>query len=244
MAAGLQWMIDVALWVASLPGAVGRIAAFGCGPLLVITAGLLVLCLLKTPLRWAGVLLLAIGCIWAVRTPLPDVLVAHSGNLVAVRTGEGNLSLIRRGGDSFAIKEWLAADADSRVPSDPTLTRDVRCDDIGCLVRLQDGTLVSVALAAEAFEDDCRLAGLIVTARRAPAGCGAAVIDRTLRERSGALAIRHRAGMWEITPARPDRYERPWLARPALESPAPAARSPKPANRDATPATDDLEPGD
>ena len=31
MGDGLQWMIDVALWVASLPGAVGRVTAFGPG---------------------------------------------------------------------------------------------------------------------------------------------------------------------------------------------------------------------
>ena len=32
-------MIAVALWVAQLPGAVGRIQAFGTGPLLLGTAG-------------------------------------------------------------------------------------------------------------------------------------------------------------------------------------------------------------
>src|SRR6266571_2355240 len=78
MGDGLQWMIDVALWVASLPGAVGRVTAFGTGALLVITAGLLVVCLLRTPLRWIGALILALGIVWAVRTPLPDVLVARS----------------------------------------------------------------------------------------------------------------------------------------------------------------------
>ena len=47
-------MIAVALLVASLPGAVGRIAAFGIGPLLLCTAGLVLLCLLRSPLRWSG----------------------------------------------------------------------------------------------------------------------------------------------------------------------------------------------
>ena len=46
MGYGLDWMIAVALWVTSLPGAVGRITAFGVGPLLLGTAGLVVL--------WAG----------------------------------------------------------------------------------------------------------------------------------------------------------------------------------------------
>ena len=61
MGEGIGWMIAVALWVASLPGAVGRMAAFGVGPLLLGSAGLVVLCLLKSPLRLAGVALLALA---------------------------------------------------------------------------------------------------------------------------------------------------------------------------------------
>src|SRR6185503_11388788 len=58
MGEGIDWMIAVALWVANLPGAVGRIPAFGIGALLVATAGLAVLGLLKSPLRWCGAALI------------------------------------------------------------------------------------------------------------------------------------------------------------------------------------------
>ena len=61
MGDGIDWMIAVALWVASLPGAVGRMAAFGVGPLLLGTAGLVVLCLLQTPLRWSGAAAVALA---------------------------------------------------------------------------------------------------------------------------------------------------------------------------------------
>jgi competence protein ComEC len=44
MGQGIDWMISVALWVTSFPGALGRMAAFGTGPLLLCTAGLAVLC--------------------------------------------------------------------------------------------------------------------------------------------------------------------------------------------------------
>jgi competence protein ComEC len=54
MGQGIDWMNAVALWVASLPGAVGRMPAFGIGPLLLGTAGLLFICVLRTPLRWSG----------------------------------------------------------------------------------------------------------------------------------------------------------------------------------------------
>ncbi len=37
MGDGIDWMIAVALFVAHLPGAVGRVAAFGTGPLLLVT---------------------------------------------------------------------------------------------------------------------------------------------------------------------------------------------------------------
>jgi competence protein ComEC len=49
MGDGIDWMTFVAVWVPNLPGAVGRIAAFDTGPLLTVTAGSIVVCLLKTP---------------------------------------------------------------------------------------------------------------------------------------------------------------------------------------------------
>src|SRR4051794_31362581 len=57
---GIDWMIAVAQWVAALPGAVGRIAAFGTGPLIAASLGIILLGLLRTPLRWSGAGALAI----------------------------------------------------------------------------------------------------------------------------------------------------------------------------------------
>src|SRR5438876_7173241 len=54
MEVGIDWMIVVTQWVAALPGAIGRMAAFGTGPLLASTAGIILLGLLRTPLRWTG----------------------------------------------------------------------------------------------------------------------------------------------------------------------------------------------
>src|SRR5208282_6476037 len=54
MGYGIEWMDAVAVWVASLPGAFGRVTTFGAGPLLLATAGLLITGLLRTPLRWTG----------------------------------------------------------------------------------------------------------------------------------------------------------------------------------------------
>ena len=54
MGIGIDWMIVVTQWVAALPGAIGRMAAFGIGPLIAASVGIILLGLLRTPLRWSG----------------------------------------------------------------------------------------------------------------------------------------------------------------------------------------------
>src|ERR1700716_4626859 len=54
MGVGIDWMIAVTEWVAGLPGAIGRMAAFGIGPLIGSSLGIILLGLFRPPLRWAG----------------------------------------------------------------------------------------------------------------------------------------------------------------------------------------------
>jgi competence protein ComEC len=244
MGEGVGWMIAVALWVASLPGAVGRMAAFGVGPLLLGSAGLVTLCLLKSPLRLAGVAFLGFATLWAVRTPQPDILIAGDAASLAVRGSDGRLAIVRTGSDLFAVRQWLGADADARSHTDPNLGAGIRCDQAGCVGRLADGRLIALARTMEAFEEDCRRAAVITSPREAPAQCAALVIDRNVLRKTGAVALRRTADGFALRAVRPDGYDRPWAqARPAaaIAPPASAARRPPP---DATPRPADLEPGD
>jgi competence protein ComEC len=247
MGDGIDWMIAVALWVAQLPGAVGRIAAFDVGPLLLGTAGLAVLCLLKTPLRWTGALVVAAGCLWATQAPLPDVLVAADGQSIAVRGSDGRLAILRGGNDSFATREWLAADGDSRAINDASLRAGFTCDNAGCIGRLANGMLVALARAPGALEEDCRRATLVVTPRTAPPGCAATIIDRKVLRANGAVALRLVENKWAVKVARPAGSSRPW-ARSAMDADPAAFLMPftpvRPVARDATPRSEDLRPGD
>jgi competence protein ComEC len=244
MGEGIEWMMRVASWVTSFPGALGRVAAFGPGSLLLCTAGLVVLCLLRTPLRFIGALMMGGAIILMIRAPQPDVLIAADGSAVALRGANGRLSMIKSGNDVFAFREWLAADADSRTPKDDTLGEGIRCDAAGCVGRLRDGSLVAIAKTIQAFEEDCRRAVLVVSNRDAPPGCAALVIDRGVWRRSGAIALRRRGEEFEITAARPPGYDRPWVRALAPDGDGlpPSRAAPQP--RDATPRADDLEPGD
>jgi competence protein ComEC len=210
MGHGIAWMDAVALWVASLPGALGRIGAFGTGPLLLGTAGLILICLLRSPLRLSGAALAAIASLWALATPAPDLLVAPDGRALAVRGPSGLFSVAKSEGTAFAIGEWLAADGDGRAVDDPSLGKGVSCDDAGCLAQLADGKRVSLALSAAAFAEDCRRAAVVVTPRQGPRHCAALLIDREVWRRTGAVALKRDGNGFEMIAARPPGYDRPW----------------------------------
>src|SRR5262249_28742445 len=181
MGYSIEWMNAVGLWVASLPGAYGRVSLFGVGPLLLATIGFLLIGLLKTPLRWSGTVAALAAAIWAASAPRPDVLIAGDGRGFAVRGIDGRLAIHHSGGDSFAIREWLAADADGRDVHDPSLGQGIACDPSGCVAKLADGAMVSYVLTPEAYEEDCARAALVVASRGdPPEDSRATVIGRAL----------------------------------------------------------------
>ena len=244
---GIDWMIAVTQWVARLPGAVGRITAFGTGPLIAASAGIIVLGLLRTPLRWAGGAMLLLALAWAFMVPQPDVLISGDGRNVAVRGRDGRLHLMRTGKDAFLIKEWLAADADSRAPSDASLNEGASCDEAGCVVQMADGGLVALALRSEALGDDCARASLIVSARQPPRSCGASVIDRERLQRQGGLALLRTSGGFAIDAVGAGGADRPWAPTKAGDTEPEMVLGARPSAQrapDATPAEADLQVDD
>jgi competence protein ComEC len=236
MGIGLDWMIFIAQWVASLPGAVGRIGAFGVGPLLFGTAGLLLICLLRTKLRWSGAFVMATAAIWAVKTEPPNIYAGFDGRAAAVRGANGKLSAMINGRDSFALKEWLAADGDARKPDDPSLKESIRCDNLGCIARMLDGRLIALTLSPQALAEDCRRTAVIITTLRAPENCQALVIDGRVTQARGAVALF--GDRLDMVVARPPGYRRPWS--PGGDLPERRGRLPT----DATPAPGDLDVDD
>jgi len=247
MGIGIDWMIVVARWVADLPGAIGHMAAFGIGPLILASLGMILIGVLRTPLRWSGAVMLVLAATWAVSATRPDILISGGGRSVAVRGRDGHLHLMQIAKDIFLVKEWLAADADPRSASDPSLTDGVSCDETGCVVPMADGALVAQALQPEALADDCARAVLIVTTRQAPQPCAAAVIDRARLHPQGALALTRKANEFSVDAVRSKGLDRPWS--PAIPSEIEndatlVARPSAPRAQDATPSETDLQAED
>jgi len=240
---GIDWMIAVAQWVSALPGAVGRIAAFGTGPLLAASLGIILLGLLRTPLRWSGAGAIAIAVAWALAAPRPDILISADGHSVGVRGRDGRLHLMRTAKDTFLVKEWLAADADARLPGDTALADGVSCDEAGCVAQLADGGFVALALRSEALADDCARAAVIVTSRQAPSRCAALVIGQERLQKQGAISFWRTRGEFAIDVVRPNGVDRPWS--PAVDDQTEpensTARAAPARPADATPAEADLQ---
>jgi competence protein ComEC len=243
---GIDWMIGVAQWVAALPGAIGRMAAFGTGPLVAASLGIILLGLLRTPLRWSGAAVLALAVIWALAVPQPDILISGDGHSIGVRGRDGRLHLMRTAKETFLQKEWLAADADPRPPGDASLSEGVSCDGAGCVVRMADGALVALALRPEALTDDCVQAALVVTARPAPGACGALVVDQERLRRQGAMALRKSRDGFAVDAVKPKGVDRPWSPAVAgdTESETNLVRPVAPRAVDATPSEVDLQADD
>jgi competence protein ComEC len=141
------------------------------------------------------------------------------------------------------LKEWLAADADVRLPGDPSLAEGVSCDEAGCVAQMADGGLVTLALRPEALADDCERAALVVTARQAPPACPSPVMSEDRLRSQGAMALRRTRNGFAIDAVRPKGIDRPWSpampgepeAEPNLVRPAVGRAV------DATPSEADLQ---
>lgn len=181
--------------------------------------------------------------VWAGFTPQPDVLITGDGQSAAFRGGDGRLSVLHVGRDSFAVKEWLAADADARTPKDATLSNGVTCDAIGCIGKLGDGRLISMVLGIEAFAEDCARAVVVVSQREAPTGCGATLVDRAVWQTHGAIALRWTGDRFAQKITLAPNYDRPWTHRtPAAAGSAQANQ--RRTSREADPNSADLDAAD
>ena len=240
MGLGIDWMIAVTKFVAALPGAIGRITAFGTGPTIAASIGIILLGLLRTPLRWGGAAVLIFSVIWALAVPQPDILISGDGRNVAVRGRDGRLHLMKTAKDAFLINEWLAADADGRQAGDAALADGVSCDDEGCVVQMADGGIVALSLKPDGLADDCERAALLVTANPVPRECAAAVIDVARLRSQGTTALRRTDRGFVVEAVKPRGVSRPWaLAGQSTQDTELATAAPRvaaPRAVDATPA--------
>ncbi len=112
MGLGLDWILGVARWTASLSGARGTVVSPGIWVLPLLTIGALTLILWQGRARLLGVApMIAALALW-MQAERPSVLIADTGGLVGVLTEQGRALSTGRGAGFIALN-WLENDGDA-----------------------------------------------------------------------------------------------------------------------------------
>ena len=209
---GLAWMVTVAERTAAWSAGLGGVSALPASALLLMVAGFLWLALWRERWRLAGIVPIVLALPIALLVARPDILIDEGATAVAVRGDNGRFSILGGKGADFDVENWLRADADIRPADAADLARGVACDAGGCVGRLADGAIVALTNRRDAFSDDCRMAGIVVSHFDAPPGCGshALVVDRPALDRFGAHAVYVESSGYRVETAYPD-VRRPFM---------------------------------
>lgn len=205
-------VLDVSAWVGGFSGSTVVVPALGAGALALLSAGLLVLTIPASQLRWFALIPAGAGLAFAAMPHRYDIYVDRNGAGAAIRNRLGELTIVGKPSD-FVVEQWLRADGDGRRSDDASLKQAARCDRLGCVVETETQRAVAIVQEFSAFEDDCRRAAIIITRLDAPSNCGASVVlDRKALAERGATAIRLTSEAAEIQSVKKGREVLPWTA--------------------------------
>lgn len=182
---GLRRVMDIAHWASSLEGAV--VGASAADPALVALYGL-GFAFLVIGLGWmrvsGAVLIMAAMALFMVQSP-PQMMISDGGVVLARFQDEETYSVTDRRRGRFDARVFLQRVGISATPERAALS----CDSLGCTGRTTDGLVLAVAGSAEALEDDCLHADLIVFDGEVSAWrkrrCRALVLDDVARAELG-----------------------------------------------------------
>lgn len=165
---GVDMVISVAAWTASLPGAVQLVPSIPAAGFLLSVCGLFTAAILKAPWRLTGLgfLLLAIPLSLGAQTP--DVFLSRDLRNVGVRLeGEGPaLALLSKRRDRFTVELWLRSMA--QEPEMKAQAHWAACDDERCYQLLPGGGEIAVVETAAALTPACERAAIVVLRTSAP----------------------------------------------------------------------------
>ena len=212
--AGIAMIMWAARHIGSWPGATLHLYAFAPWAIVFLSLAVLSAVIWRSWLfRATAIPLALIGLYGAASGPTFDVAVAATGDAIALRGGDGKLTVLGHRPSLFASEQWLRADADGRKAG--SAVDASACDSLGCVGILPDGRAVALVLNKSAFAEDCTRAAVIVTPLFAPPGCAAGlIIDRDSLAITGSLTLSELGRHWQITAARAVDEDRPWSRAP------------------------------
>jgi competence protein ComEC len=198
--ATLRFLLWLAHATADAPGAVATLPSMPAAAFALMIAGSLWILLWRTGWRRLGLLPLAIGAIWALATPAPDLIVTGDGRHLALRTKDGSYALLRsKAGDYIRDLLTETSGSDSELSALEDLPQ-ARCNRDLCTADIvRDGhrwrliaTRSSLLIPWRDLTRACADADIVVSDRWLPPACMPRWLkaDRTALRRTGGLTIR------------------------------------------------------
>ena len=231
-ARALALLLWIAHAVAAAPGSVAALPVMPAASFALMVAGGLWVGLWRTRGRFAGLVPLVAGALWAAATPRPDLLVTGDGRHVALRTDDGDVALLRdRAGDftRAVLAENGGVDSDALVAL--AERPKARCSSDLCVAEtLRGGRRWRIAATRSGYPVAwrelvavCADSDIVVSDRRLPRGCQPRWLrlDRGSLSRTGGVAVRFVDG--EVRTVQGTSHH-PWLDPPTVQPPFSGAK--------------------
>ena len=104
---GISYLISVCDLINGYPYALLYIQSFNTSGLILMITGLILLLIMRTKLRFCGILFLLLGILSAIQTPKPDLMIGDKGQTIAIRKEDGSLKFIARSDNLYLSRLWL-----------------------------------------------------------------------------------------------------------------------------------------
>lgn len=211
---GITLMLQAAQMVAGWPGAVTTVPALPQLSLILAILGGLWLFLWRGGWRWAGLSAFPAALLIAIFfNDRADLIVDGEGRNLAIRTPDGELSLLAGRAGAYGPMRWAAAEGKAAALRKADAAD---CDRLGCIAPMRGGYTLAYIRDSRALTDDCRVADIIVSrqpVRHCPSA--AMIVDYFDLWRAGAHTLHIRSdGTIMRRTAVAERGDRPWSNNP------------------------------
>lgn len=190
----------LAHWVASRPGAVTMLPAFGGGAFALFVAGGLWLGLWSGRVRWWGLVPALVGAVLVATVRPADLLVSGDGRHVGIVAGDGaSLFVLRESKSDFARDNLTEIAGMHGEPKLIGAWPGARCNRDACVVIIERGdrdwrvllTRSRAALPERALAASCERVDIVLSDRWLPGSCQPVWLkaDRRLLSQTGGLAF-------------------------------------------------------
>ena len=221
MSQGIALILDVAAWVADIPGAALDVPSMPLWAMVSIALGGLWLCLWRTRMRMFGVLPILMGLtLGSASNHRPDMIIDGRGRVVAIQTQDGTMSISTHRRARFTVDAWrrhsgLNSEPDSWDFSGKAIHTGLRCDIHGCRYKTRDQT-ITVSFDESTLIEDCNKSDIIVALVPIRVSCAGVSkkVDWFDLWRHGTHAIYIQPEKTIIRTVNQVRGDRPWVVKP------------------------------